>query len=58
MPGYAQFFVTSVNICVTSSLPVAGMVSVLVALQRVQVKVLMPVSVAVGSFVTLPLSHA
>jgi len=37
MPGYAQFFVTSVNICVTSALPPAGMVSVLVALQRVQV---------------------
>ena len=34
------------------------MVSVLVSPQRVQVKVFTPVSVSVGSFVTLPLSHA
>ena len=42
----------------TSGTPVAGMDSVLVSPQMVQVKVLTPVSVSVGSFVTLPLSHA
>ena len=35
MPGYAQFFSTSVNICVTSTLT-TGIDSVFVSLQRVQ----------------------